>query len=353
MIPLARLAWGLAALIRVRKFARLQGLEVSQTRKLAADCLCSGAQPVEALIWRSVFSSPARHPLPARAAGTLLSRLGSPDEHRLLADKLATAELLSGAGLATPSLLDTVPRGGSIDPTTSTWATKGRLFIKPRHGSAARGTMAIDSLAGGVWRIDGDRFLVGPEMLKSLVMGAAVSDSLLVQGRLDTAVELADLTTAGPAPVLRLNMARHPGRAAFLHSALLTIDVPGEHRRHFIRGQLRAPIDPSSGRVKSGVWFLHPADRYTRLPWSEIPLAGRCLPGFHEAVAMVLLAMELVPNLPLVNWDLILSPQGPVILEGNTAGDWILTNFAAVSGLQTVPLEPILQEWALQAGCGA
>lgn len=345
LVPLTRLAWGLAALLRVRRFARRQKLERSQARQLAEDCLRSGAQPVEAFIWRSVFSSPKCHPLPARAAGTLLSRLGSPEEHRLLADKLATAELLSGAGLATPPLRDAIPRGGSIDPTASTWATEGHLFVKPRHGSASRGTIAIDALPGSVWRIDGDLSLVGPEMLESLIAAAAATDSLLVQARLDPGPELADLATAGPAPVLRLNAARHRGGAPFLHSALLTIDVPGEHRRHFIRGQIRAPVDPTNGEMTSGVWFLRPADRYARLPWNEARVAGRPLLGFHEAVAMVLRAMELVPNLPLVNWDLILTAQGPVILEGNTGGDWILTSLAAVAGLETLPLAPMLREW--------
>lgn len=80
-------------------------------RRLRADCSLTACRPVEAFIWRQFFPSPGRHPLPGRAAGVLLSRLGSVSQHRLLADKQAAAELLSNAGLPVPRTLQIVPRG--------------------------------------------------------------------------------------------------------------------------------------------------------------------------------------------------------------------------------------------------
>ena len=61
---------------------------------------------------------------------------------------------------------------------------------------------------------------------------------------------------------------------------------------------------------------------------------------------MALQAMVLLPGLPLVNWDLMLTPEGPVILEGNTCGDWILTNLSALQEMDTARLEPLLRRWA-------
>lgn len=91
-----------------------------------------------------------------------------------------------------------------------------------------------------------------------------------------------------------------------------------------------------------GLWFLNPTERYLRLPWNGAHINGRGLPAFQRSVDIVLHAMAILPNFPLVNWDLILSPEGPVILEGNTGGNWILTNLAAVHGMSAAPLTPLL-----------
>jgi hypothetical protein len=147
-------------------------------------------------------------------------------------------------------------------------------------------------------------------------------------------------------PVLRLTTARNPGEAPFLHSAFLAFDVPGENPRNFIRGQIRVPVHPRTAVMGAGIWFLHPGKNYQALPWNQAPLAGGGVPDFRRAAEMTLQAMALLPGLPLVNWDLMLTPEGPIILEGNTCGDWILTNLSAIQELDTPSLEPLLRRWA-------
>jgi hypothetical protein len=73
------------------------------------------------------------------------------------------------------------------------------------------------------------------------------------------------------------------------------------------------------------------------------------MPRLSDAIEMVVRAMALFPQLPLVNWDLIVTETGPVILEGNTCGDWILTNLSCALGWDRVPLEPLLCRWAWAA----
>ena len=57
---------------------------------------------MEVHLWRALHGN--RHPLPARSAGLALALLGDPAERALLADKLATAEILGTRGLKSPSL---------------------------------------------------------------------------------------------------------------------------------------------------------------------------------------------------------------------------------------------------------
>ena len=306
LIPLARLAWLVACAGHVWSYPP------GRTLRLFLDCLQSGARPNEAWIWRQFFSPPGVHPLPGRAAGRFLSTLGAAAEHSLLSDKLATGEMLRRAGLAVPTLLGVIRPGTGLPADAPAWTHPGQLFIKPRHGSGGRGARVIQDAAS---------------------LPADVSRDTLVQPLLS-------------GPVLRLTTARNPGQAPFLHSAFLAFDVPGENPRNFIRGQIRVPVHPRTALMGAGIWFLHPGIDYVALPWNKAPLAGGPVPDFLRAAEMALQAMVLLPGLPLVNWDLMLTPEGPVILEGNTCGDWILTNLSALQELDTPRLEPLLRRWA-------
>jgi hypothetical protein len=328
LAPATRLAFALVTVQRTAAFARRAGLGAHDRRRLLMDCLASGAQPMEAFAWRACFSS--RHPLPVRAAGLLLWNLGEPASHQLLLDKQATAAMLQHAGLATPAIHAVIDRGSTPDPSLPVWARPGTLFIKPRRGAGARGSYTATI---------GDKGL-GASLARHIAFLAS-DDDLLVQDRIAAAPELADLVASGRPPVLRIAVARTVAGSPFVHAASLAIQVPRENPRDFLRGHLRAPVDLASGQLGAGVSFREAGRRVERLPWNDAPLAGRPLEVWPAAAAMVLRAMDLVPDLPLVAWDIIPAAEGPVILEGNTGGDWILTCLGA-GGTDLVGL---LQEW--------
>lgn len=328
----------MAAAIRSAGFARALGLDAAATRRLLGDCLLTGAAPLEAHAWRSVHGG--RHPLPARIAGLLLTRLGDPAGHALLADKLATADRLAAAGAAFPAVRVVGLRGEAVGPLPS--AAGGGLFVKPRHGHGGRGAFALVRTAGG-WHAD-DRPLPEPA-LRDRLQRLVRQDDLLLQERLSAAPGLEDLAADGRAPVLRLVTARLPGEAPFLQSALLTMAVPGRDPHHFLSGAVHVPVDPAGGRLAPGLTLAAPQDRLARLPWNGAPLAGRPVPGVAAAVAMTLRAMAALPPLPLVHWDLIPTAAGPVMLEGNSAGNRILETLPGAYGLDAGPLTPLLARW--------
>jgi len=345
LVPAARCAWYVAIPLLVRQFARALDLPASARAALRVQCLRSGAQPVDAWIWHHVISRTACHPLPGRAASMFLAEVGDPAASQLLADKLAAADLLEAAGLATPPLLAVIRRGVTADLDASPWLSRAALFVKPRHGAARRGTLAIDVLGAGLYGIDGGAPVGRSALLERMRIGAA-HDDLLVQARLTPASEIVDLMSGDDVPVLRVTTAREPNGQPIVHSALLEVHVPGERPRDFIRAHLHVPIELRAGELRSGVWFARPDERYSRLPWNAALLDGRPLAGLRPALAAAVRAMQLLPGVPLVNWDIVVTPQGPVILEGNTAGNWILTILPERLGVETVPVVPLLRRWA-------
>lgn len=342
LIPCARLLWVMAASRACFRFCRRRALPAGEALRLWADCLLSGAMPVEALAWRKAIA-PAPHPLPARAAAIVLSRLGDRAAHAMLADKQATAALLDAAGLPTPTLLDTVRRGCVIDLNHPAWTRPGHLFVKPRHGRASRGTLAVEVTAERTFRADG--VPITPDALLARLSAGAVGDDLLVQRHLQASPDLAELSVEGAPPVLRLTTLRRPGEPPRLHSALLCLRLPDEDPRSFLRGQLYVPAAPTDGQLGFGVVLGQAERQLEHAPWNGATLAGRRLAGFDAARTAALRAMDLLPGLPLVSWDLIPTADGPVILEGNSGGNWILTTLPRIQFPQIEKTEEILPSW--------
>ncbi len=269
-----------------------------------------------------------------------MARLGDPAGHGLLADKLATATALSDIGVPFPALRCIYRKGEA--PRLPPDAEEGDLFVKPRHGAASRGAFFL-TRAGGVWQMDG-RTVTQATLLDRLSRAMALSD-LLCQQRLLAAPDLADLAVNDRAPVLRVVTARHPGAQPFIHSALLSVGVPGFHPAHFLQGAVHAAVDLVTGRLSEGMSLGHPHDRIRALPWNGAPLGGRLLSGFGDAVAVALRAMDAVPPLAVVHWDFIPTAAGPIMLEGNTSGNWIIASLPGRLGLETCPLPPVLALW--------
>lgn len=332
-------AWPIAAVVGTRRYARLRCFATGRALTILRDCIATGADPIDADLWRAIFDE--RAPLGQRAAGILLSQLGDRQGHHLLGDKLATAQRLAQAGLDVPRNLLSLPRQGDLSPQTLS-AITGPAFVKPRGGFGGRGTFVLLPDSGGHWRVE-------EQVVDTSALIARLRSSdteLLIQELLRPPQALADLAEGWRPAVLRLTTARHAmGTPPFLHSALLVIPVPKRHPRNFLEGQIFVPVSLKDGRLVAGYRFATPQARIRSLPWNDATIEGREIPGFNLAAEASLAAASAVPALPLINWDIVPTPRGPVILEGNTGGNWLLTNLPARDDLAACSLPPLLVEW--------
>ena len=81
-----------------------------------------------------------------------------------------------------------------------------------------------------------------------------------------------------------------------------------------------SPVDPETGKIK---YPAHAGDTplgiiYTEHPNTGVTIQGYQLPYVKEAIEMVFEAAELVPQVRYVGWDVAVTPNGPIIIEGNT-----------------------------------
>jgi len=85
--------------------------------------------------------------------------------------------------------------------------------------------------------------------------------------------------------------------------------------------------------LASGLLLTVAADKqghvFTHHPMTNTPIVGFQLPFFEEAKAMCEEAMQIVPQLRYVAWDVALTQKGPRLIEGNSFPSHAVPQFAA------------------------
>ena len=90
-------------------------------------------------------------------------------------------------------------------------------------------------------------------------------------------------------------------------------------------------IDVESGRIVSRGWS-HTVTEQIFHPGSDICMLGREIPLWKEAMAMVKRAAEMIPSVKYIGWDVAISENGPLFIEGNHDPALDIMEFVGNSG---------------------
>ena len=93
-------------------------------------------------------------------------------------------------------------------------------------------------------------------------------------------------------------------------------------------GGMAAPVDLESG-VISGVGANKAGEAFEFHPMTNTRIPGTKIPYWDEVKAMCLDAMHVVPQVRFVAWDVAITPDGPVFIEGNSFPSHAIPQFAA------------------------
>lgn len=103
-----------------------------------------------------------------------------------------------------------------------------------------------------------------------------------------------------------------------VQAAVVRLGRRGRMGDNWHQGGLSVGIDSSTGTMGrgvvrpeyGGVW-------YTSHPDSNVPFTGVTVPFWDEAVDVCRRAARLYPGLRSLGWDIVITPDGPVVLEAN------------------------------------
>lgn len=286
------LLWPVASLVQSITMARAaQGGPPHLWRRAWAAALTHNIPPWEFADYQ-LFRSGA--PLAGwrytRETAATLALLTHPDSAALIADKPRFADWLAREG---------VP----VVPTLAAPEPGGSLVTKPRRGAQGRGVQAWIACDTGFRSRNG--FGGDTETLSADGLRARIArDELIAQPLI-----FSPLGTAAIRIVTHRENA--PSR---VFDSLLQTAAPGDFCTH--RGPFRR-IDTTTGQV------LPPGPGQTGSIFApdlgEVAAQGQVIPGWGDILSCLTRAHDLLtPPIPLIGWDILVGPEGPLVLEGNT-----------------------------------
>lgn len=221
-------------------------------------------------------------------------------------------------GLATPAVLLEL-RKGVVEPVESAEPTLPAmdLFVKPAKGKGGRSIERWDHVPGlGFRRADDGKTLTGEALLERL-REASKRERLIVQPRLVNHAGLADLSSGAMATVRILSCWDEQG-VGEPTIAVFRMAVDSSSIDNFHAGGIAAAVDFETGQLGRAADLDPNSDWHEVHPRTGAKILGRQLPYWPELLDLVRRAHAVFDHQVIAGWDVGLTDDGPVLVEGNT-----------------------------------
>ncbi|HEU4630923.1 MAG TPA: sugar-transfer associated ATP-grasp domain-containing protein [Gemmatimonadaceae bacterium] len=216
------------------------------------------------------------------------------------------------------------------DPASS--LPRGDLFSKPNDATGGHGTERwryVSDHGDGGWMARDGRIRSAAALLEELARTSLTlplrdfrrSRRMLLQPCLRNHRDLLPLTP-GALCTLRILTFRMPGERARVLLAAYRMAVGDAPADNFHFGGIITSVDLATGRLGVALrrqgHVLVPVERH---PDTGTPIGGFPLPCWQQAVSLAERALDAAPGLPAVGWDVAITDDGPVLVEGNLASN--------------------------------
>ncbi len=242
----------------------------------------------------------------------------------LLQDKVALAERLAAVDIPVVATMQTVARGEKSASLAGLMDGLDQVFCKRRSGNQGRDAFAAWKTAEGLAGLTfAGQSLPDTGAVENAWRKLLQSDDALIQPRLESHPSLAPMTDEGEAITVRF-ITHWAGDAPACLDA--TLEVPAGrnpetgHTRYAV-----SPLLPESGElqpVPPQVLLL--PDARARAEDAHRRAATDRVPEWEKLVRGSLRAHTCFPDVHSIAWDWVVTPKGPVLLEGN-AGWGVVT----------------------------
>ena len=247
--------------------------------------------------------------------------------------KLLFHEYVRASGLPVAEVYGTAAPGGVWDRRTGRTgqgpeafsgllaSTPGEVVVKPSFGN--RGTDVTVLLRNGHGWTGLRGAPADPAALYERIRAGDPADVHLVQRRLRNHPQIEEIADSPVLQTLRLITIVRPDGSVYFVSGILKIATGGVDTDNYLKGAtgngycLLTMDDGRLGRFTTsapdGVGIVSSPE----VPATGVRVLGRPLPMFAECCELARRAALLLLPMRTLGWDIAITPDGPVLLEGN------------------------------------
>jgi hypothetical protein len=246
-------------------------------------------------------------------------RRGDPHFGLTVSDKVAFSAACARAELPVVPVLAVVHRGHwRFAPGQQ--ALDCDLFVKTARGRGARWTRVYRYLGEGNY-LDADGAVITRAELLAELAKASQRAALMVTRRLANHPEIADLARESLITFRVFTCLDANGTPHVTHAMLRTLSKlePEWHTEE----EFAAAIELSTGALQPmcGDANLAPDAWWDRHPKSGAAVTGRVIAHWPDLAALAVETHLLFSGRMVIGWDLALTPEGAVVIEGNSDPD--------------------------------
>jgi hypothetical protein len=254
-----------------------------------------------------------------------LHRLQPPagDRRVNLGDKMQLFAWCERAGLPHAAPVMLIEDGQLAWQTPNPLQLDQDLFVKPRIGRGAVGISVYRRIAALQYAdATGKRMNLG-EVISDIIRKSGTRPMMALP-RLRNHPAIADMATESLITIRMvtvLNEALEPELAVAYLRVLAKLEPDWPVRKPV--SEYAAAVDLKTGRLgpMTGDKPECLSQWHDRHPVTGVEVLGRSVPGWDEVVALVERTHRVINDRILVGWDVALTPDGPVLLEGNSYPD--------------------------------
>ena len=254
------------------------------------------------------------------------------DKTCILRDKQLFSDLLSVWGFDSPRIIGRL-EGPSMDRSLlkRVVSTNGDYFLKPLDGQCGQGIIEV-SVSDGKCLINGAS--AQQEELSNRIEKLVQKGSYLIQERIRQHPVVNALYDKSINTIRLLTVFDRRNKTVVPLSAILRVGVNGNVVDNWAMGGLVVGIDLDTGRLREWGYYKHGKGTKTKShPNSGVPFLGVEIPFWDEVITKAKALHHHLLPIFVIGWDIAVTPDGPVFIEGNDNME-VSLNQAADKGLK-------------------